>query len=49
MIVIAAVAVATGRYEMLVPAVTGVALLPVSVRMWEKSRKRVERAHQLNA
>ncbi len=48
MIAIAAVAVATGRYAMLVPAVTGVALLPVSARMWKRDRKRVERAHQLN-
>jgi hypothetical protein len=49
MIAIVAVAVATGRYTMLVPAVAGVALLPLSVRMWKRDRQRVERAHELNA
>ncbi len=49
MAVIAAVAVATGRYAMLVPAVFGVALLPVSARMWKRDRQRVARAYQLNA
>jgi Flp pilus assembly protein TadB len=49
MIAIAAVALATGKFTMLVPAVTGVALLPVSARMWTRDRRRVERARQLNA
>ena len=49
MIAIIAAAVATGRYAMLVPAVAGLALLPLSARMWKRDRQRVERAHQLNA
>jgi Flp pilus assembly protein TadB len=49
MIAIVAVAVATGRYAMLVPAVAGLALLPLSARMWKRDRQRVERAHQFNA
>jgi Flp pilus assembly protein TadB len=49
MIAIAAVALATGKFTILVPAVTGVALLPVSARMWTRDRRRVERARQLNA
>jgi hypothetical protein len=44
MIAIAAVALATGKFTMLVSAVTGVALLPVSARMWTGDRRRVERA-----
>jgi hypothetical protein len=48
-VAIAAVAVATGRCTMLVPAVTGVALLPVSAWLWKWDGKRVERARQLNA
>ena len=48
-IAIAAVAVATGKFAMLVPVATGVALLPVSARMWTRDRRRVEGAHQLNA
>jgi hypothetical protein len=49
MIAIIAVAVATGRYAMLVPALAGLALLPLSARTWKRDRQRVERAHQLNA
>lgn len=49
MIAIVAVAVATGRYAMLVPGVAGLALLPLSARMWKRDRQRVERAHQLNS
>ena len=49
MIAIGAVAVANGRYAMLVPGVAGLALLPLSARMWKRDRQRVERAHQLNA
>ena len=49
MIVIVAVAAAMGRYAMLVPGVAGLALLPLSARMWNRDRQRVERAHQLNA
>ena len=49
MIAIAAVALATGKFTILLPAVTGVALLPVSARMWTRDRRRVERARQLNA
>jgi len=49
MIAIAAVALASGKFTILVPAVTGVALLPVSATMWTRDRRRVERARQLNA
>jgi hypothetical protein len=49
MIAIIAVAAATGKYAMLVPGVAGLALLPLSARMWKRDRQRVERAHQLNA
>jgi hypothetical protein len=49
MIAIIAVAAGTGKYAMLVPGVAGLALLPLSARMWKRDRQRVERAHQLNA
>jgi hypothetical protein len=49
MIAIIAVEAATGKYAMLVPGVAGLALLPLSARMWKRDRQRVERAHQLNA
>lgn len=49
MTTIIAVAAATGKYAMLVPGVAGLALLPLSARMWKRDRQRVERAHQLNA
>ena len=49
MIAIGAVAVANGRYAMLVPAVAGPGSASPGREDVERDRQRVERAHQLNA
>ena len=47
--VIVVVALVTGKYGMLAPAVVGLMLLPVAARAWKRDRERVESAHRLNA
>jgi hypothetical protein len=49
MAAVLAVAIVTGKYEMLPTVVIGLVLLPVAARAWKRDRQRVERAHRLNA
>lgn len=49
MATILVVAIVTGKYSMLAPAVIGVLLLPLVARAWKRDRQRIERAHRLNA
>jgi hypothetical protein len=47
--VILVVAILTGKYSMLASLVFGVVLIPLAGRAWRRDRRRVERAHRLNA